>query len=256
MDALRTGQDPWGRQILVGIGWDLLPIVVAAAVAAISVHALVLALRNRPCEVLPLGDAVRLVRHSLGARAFHWLQATAVIVLAITGVLPALGWRFDWLAVHWWGGLALTVLVLAHIGAALASRERAAMGLRARELVTSAGGDTPSGGKRIGKYSVAQKLMHCAVTLLTAVAMTTGILMLVRLDTPWWRADPYRFGEALVGAVFVAHGAAAIALLGLVCIHVYFALRPEKRFLTRSMIVGWITRAEYEANHDPRSWSP
>ena len=36
--------------------------------------------------------------------------------------------------------------------------------------------------------------------------------------------------------------------------HVYFAIRPEKRWQTRSMIKGWITREEYLQHHDPSLW--
>jgi hypothetical protein len=36
--------------------------------------------------------------------------------------------------------------------------------------------------------------------------------------------------------------------------HVYFAVRPEKRWITKSMIVGWITRRQYLEHHDPDRW--
>jgi hypothetical protein len=41
----------------------------------------------------------------------------------------------------------------------------------------------------------------------------------------------------------------------LLMVHVYFALRPEKLWLTRSMIVGWITPEEYADQHDPERWT-
>ncbi|MBT4718824.1 MAG: cytochrome b/b6 domain-containing protein, partial [Rhodospirillaceae bacterium] len=34
-------------------------------------------------------------------------------------------------------------------------------------------------------------------------------------------------------------------MLAMIIIHIYFAIRPEKLWITRSMIWGWITRAEY-----------
>jgi hypothetical protein len=37
-------------------------------------------------------------------------------------------------------------------------------------------------------------------------------------------------------------------------LHVYFAFRPEKLWLTRSMVLGWITRGEYAEQHDPARW--
>ena len=44
-------------------------------------------------------------------------------------------------------------------------------------------------------------------------------------------------------------------LVGLVIAHVYFAVRPEKWWITKSMILGWITRRQYLEHHDPERWT-
>ncbi len=49
------------------------------------------------------------------------------------------------------------------------------------------------------------------------------------------------------------HDLAALTLITMVMMHVYFALRPEKWSFTRSMIRGWITRDEYSEHHDPET---
>jgi len=36
--------------------------------------------------------------------------------------------------------------------------------------------------------------------------------------------------------------------------HVYFALRPEKLWMSRSMIHGWISNTDYRIHHDPARW--
>jgi hypothetical protein len=36
--------------------------------------------------------------------------------------------------------------------------------------------------------------------------------------------------------------------------HVYFAVRPEKWWITKGMILGWITRRNYLQHHDPERW--
>ena len=36
--------------------------------------------------------------------------------------------------------------------------------------------------------------------------------------------------------------------------HVYFAVRPEKWWITRSMLLGWITRRQYLEHHEPERW--
>jgi len=36
--------------------------------------------------------------------------------------------------------------------------------------------------------------------------------------------------------------------------HIYFAVRPDKIWLTKSMIFGSVSRDEYLSNHDPERW--
>jgi cytochrome b subunit of formate dehydrogenase len=50
------------------------------------------------------------------------------------------------------------------------------------------------------------------------------------------------------------HGAASLMLVSTVMIHIYFAIRPEKRMYTRSMIKGWLTKKEFAEHHDARAW--
>ena len=82
--------------------------------------------------------------------------------------------------------------------------------------------------------------------------------MMVRVRTPLFTRNPYLFGDATWGVTYVAHGLAGVALVGLVIAHVYFAVRPEKWWITKSMILGWITRRQYLEHHDPaalgRQW--
>ncbi len=50
------------------------------------------------------------------------------------------------------------------------------------------------------------------------------------------------------------HDLATMLLVTMIMVHVYFALRPEKLWFTRSMIRGWITGEEYLRHHDPERW--
>jgi hypothetical protein len=36
--------------------------------------------------------------------------------------------------------------------------------------------------------------------------------------------------------------------------HVYSAVRPDKWWITKSMMLGWITRRQYLEHHDPQRW--
>lgn len=178
----------------------------------------------------------RVERHKGVDRLFHWLTAAAVLTLMATGLLPALGIaRFDWVVVHWSVGVVLVLLVLFHIIRAFFWQQLKCMFALSTDEIT---------GKKVRKYTVAQKLMHHAMTLMVLAAVITGCLMLMKMDTPLWKRDPYTLSQATWGVIYVIHGAAAVSAITLVFLHVYFAILPEKRMYLRAMIRGWMTREE------------
>jgi cytochrome b subunit of formate dehydrogenase len=164
---------------------------------------------------------------------FHWLTAFAVLTLMATGLLPHLGVHFDWVPLHWVTGLALVVLVVFHILRSLLWQRLAAM-----FSPVAASSAAP------GKYSIAQQLMHLAMTLMVLAAVVTGLFMLKRIRTPLFVRDPYYLGPDTWGAMYFIHGLAAVSAVTLVMIHVYFALIPENRPYLLAMIRGWMTREE------------
>jgi cytochrome b subunit of formate dehydrogenase len=190
----------------------------------------------------------RILRHKPIDRVYHWLMAISVLILMVTAFLPILGWKFEWLDLHWITGVVLTLAVLFHIIRAIGWQDFWAMFINSRDLR-----DLTAGGKP-GKYTPAQKLYHLGVSLLILAAIGTGLLMLLKIDTPWWRRDPYWFSDTGWGVIYAIHGFAAMALVTMVMIHIYFALRPDEWRLTRSMFRGWITSKEYLDHHDPKRW--
>jgi hypothetical protein len=64
------------------------------------------------------------------------------------------------------------------------------------------------------------------------------------------------FGDMTWGLMYVLHGLAGVALIALITIHVYFAVRPEKLVITKSMIFGDLDREHYLEHHDPARWAP
>ena len=48
--------------------------------------------------------------------------------------------------------------------------------------------------------------------------------------------------------------AGGVGFVGLIIAHIYFALRPEKLWITKAMVFGYITRREYLEHHDPDRW--
>jgi cytochrome b subunit of formate dehydrogenase len=109
-------------------------------------------------------------------------------------------------------------------------------------------------GPKPGKYPLGNRLYHLAIVAAGLAVICTGVFMMVRVRTPFFTRNPYLFTDSTWGVTYVTHGMAGVALVGLVIAHVYFAVRPEKRWITRSMIFGRITRREYLEHHDPDRW--
>ena len=203
--------------------------------------------------------ADRIVRHASADRLLHWVTAACVLTLLGTAFLPIVGIDFGWVTIHWITGLVLGVAVVLHIVRVLVRGTWGAMWIGRADLADAADvvGATlrrslPT--RRPGKYSVAQKLIHHAFAVVVLTTLVTGALMLLRIDTPWWQRNPYLLADATWGIVYVLHGLAALMLVTMVMMHVYFALRPEKLMFTRAMLLGWITRRELAEHHDPERW--
>ena len=188
----------------------------------------------------------RVQRHKLIDRAYHWLMAAAMLILLVTAFLPILGLKFEWVGIHWVTGLVLTVIVLFHIIRACFFQNFWAMMIDSTDLKAPLA--------KPGKYDLAQKLYHLAISVLVLAAIATGLLMWRKVDTPFWQRDPYWLSTESWGLVYAIHGVAGMALVTMIIIHVYFALRPDEWHLTRSMLKGWITTKEYQDHHDPRRW--
>jgi len=191
------------------------------------------------------------IRHSLISRVFHWLMAACILTLLATGLLPVLKIKFEWVEPHWIAGLILTFCVLVHVFKSLSPRKIKSMWVSIsdiREFIAD-------GGKvRGGKYSLEQKLMHHGITLFSLVSLITGWLMLLKIDTPFWERNPFIFGADTWGIIYVLHGLSTLMFVSSIMMHVYFSLRPEKSHYLRSMFKGWMTREEYNENHDPDRW--
>jgi cytochrome b subunit of formate dehydrogenase len=202
----------------------------------------------------------RVTRHRLADRVYHWLMAASVLILIGSAFLPILGWKFEWVSLHWMTGIALALLVLIHIVRALFWQDWRGMlpdgadihnAWRSIRHAISMG--EPARG-RSGKYKLLQKLYHLAVAALVLSIIASGMLMLLKIDTPLWRRSPYWFEPDTWGVIYSIHGFASMALLTLVMIHIYFALRPDEWWLTRSMFRGYISRQEYADHCDNSRW--
>ena len=204
-------------------------------------------------------DPEHVVRHQPLDRLYHWLMAICVFILMGTAFLPILGIKFEWLDIHWITGVALAALVLFHIVRALFFQDWRNMWIGITDL-REMWGDVCRllGGQARqqlpGKYDAAQKLYHLGVAVVVLSVVGTGLLMLLKIDTPLWRRNPYWFSADTWGMIYVIHGMAAMTIVAIVLVHIYFAVHPDQWYLTPSMFRGWISRADYDRHHDPTRW--
>jgi cytochrome b subunit of formate dehydrogenase len=260
MDFFQYAQNPWGQEVLVRISWSLFWLAVGAGALFVVGH---LVLRQRwigdeKAEKSAGGDA-KIVKHGLAARAFHGVMALSMLVLLATGFLPKIGIQFSWVDLHWIFGVVLIASIVFHILHATFVLSLKSIWISGRDLKdlgqelrhTLGGGEKPA---KAGKYAVANKLFHHAATVAGLAAIITGVLMMYRIDNPIFARNPYLYTDDTWGTIYVLHGLGGVALVMLTISHIYFAILPEKRWMTRSMIKGWITRDEYLSHHDPERW--
>lgn len=194
------------------------------------------------------------VRHKLIDRVFHWLMAGTMITLVLTGLCPIFGIELNWVQIHWIAGILLTVIIIFHIVRSVLRYNLLSIWVGPVEIYKFLISLRQGIVIRPGKYSIAQRLMHNAVTIFCLVAILTGLLLLLRIDTPLWERDPYILSQYAWGLVYVLHGLAALVFVTIILVHIYFAIRPETLFYLRSMVLGWITKDELLESHDPLLW--
>ncbi len=268
MDLLRWGRSPWGEWVLTHVSWSLFWASLFAGVLFFIAHAgymLFSAHRKRPSAETDALEALyknlpeKIERHGLAARLFHWVMAAAMFVLLFTAFLPIAGVKFAWVYWHWMAGLVLTASILFHIVHATFFLDFWSIWIGPRdipelkaELMREFGHDVP--GPKDGKYPLGNRLYHTAIVLAGLGASITGILMIPRIRTGLVTRNPYYLADATWGITYVTHGLAGVGLVGLVIAHVYFAIRPEKWWITKAMILGYITRRQYLEHHEPSRW--
>jgi formate dehydrogenase subunit gamma len=268
MDLLRTALSPWGESIFTHISWSLFWASLVGGLLFLLAHGgymLFSRHEKRPEEEVDRMEAERrglpakIERHSFVARTFHWVMAVSMLVLLFTAFLPIVGVRFAWVEWHWIAGLLLTASILFHIFHATFALDFWSIWVGPKdipemkaEFLREIGKEPP--GPKPGKYPLGNRLYHLVVMIAGLVVVGTGIVMMYRVRTPIFARDPYLFSDQTWGITYVLHGLAGVGFVGLVIAHIYFALRPEKLWITKSMIFGSISRREYLTHHDPDRW--
>jgi cytochrome b subunit of formate dehydrogenase len=268
MDPITWATSPWGNSVPIHIAWYLVWAAVIAGLLFMIVHALYVGIFAPPKKfakddspAVLAGIPERIPRHSLVARAFHWVMAISMLVLLFTAFLPKVGIQFNWVVYHWIAGLVLTASILFHIVHASFFLDfwsiwpdRIDLRDARRRFLRSLGKSQPPPA-RFAKYPLENKFYHGVIMLSGLAVIVTGVFMMKRVQTGIFVRNPYLFGDMTWGMTYILHGLAGVGLIALVMVHVYFGIRPEKRAITKSMIFGWMSRDFYLEEHDPKRWS-
>ena len=267
MGILEWATSPWGQRVPIHIAWFLIWVSLIAGLLFLVVHAIYVryfakqkqyAATTSPELLSRLPEKIS--RHSLAARLFHWIMALAMLALLFTAFLPKVGVQFNWVTYHWIAGLVLTGSIIFHIIHASFFLDFWSIWPDKIDLQDSwkrtlrfFGRPAPL-PRKSGKYPFDNKLYHGVIVLCGLAVMVTGIFMMFRVRTGILPRNPYLFGDMSWGLMYVMHGLAGGALIALVVVHIYFAVRPEKLPITYSMVFGSMKRDFYLEEHDPERW--
>jgi cytochrome b subunit of formate dehydrogenase len=258
---------PWGKTVPIHVAWFLIWVAALAGLLFVMAHAIYVRYFAKAEEFagsaspsLAEGLPKLIPRHSLAARLFHWIMAASMFTLLFTAFLPKAGLQFDWVTYHWMAGSVLVVSIVFHIiHASFWLNFRAIWPDKADmrdawRRVRRFMGRSATPPRRFAKYPLENKLYHGAIVAAGLTVICTGVFMMFRVHTIFFPRNPYLFGDMTWGMMYVLHGLAGVGLIALVMVHVYFAVRPEKLDITRTMIFGSMRREFYLKHYDPRRW--
>jgi formate dehydrogenase subunit gamma len=201
-----------------------------------------------PGDSVHPGDPVTVDRYSGGARINHWITATCLVLLALSGLTLFSPWLFfltglfgggQWTrAIHPWLGVVLFFsfagLFLRFWRANLWKSEDGTWLARLRDVLSGHEERLPE----VGKYNAGQKAVFWLMSILIIVLISSGLVM--------W--DQYFYGYTNIEqkrlAVLV-HSMAAITIICVWIVHVYAAIwvRGTIRAMTRGSVTGgWAWR--------------
>ena len=269
MDLLNWARSPWGEDILIHISWSLFWAALVGGLLFLLAHGGYMLFsqhrRRNQSEVDQLEAQrsdlpSRITRHSFVARMFHWVMAFSMLALLFTAFLPIVGVKFAWVQWHWMAGTLLTASILFHVIHATFFLDFWSIWVGPSDIpelqieIAREMGREDMEGPRPGKYPLGNRLYHLAVMTAGLLVIATGVMMMWRVRNAITPRNPYILTDTTWGLTYVTHGLMGVGFVGLVIAHIYFALRPEKLWITKAMIFGYITKREYLEYHDPKRW--
>jgi len=201
-----------------------------------------------PGDSVHPGDPVTVDRYTTGARANHWVTATCLVLLALSGLAlfsPSLyfitamfGGGQTTRAIHPWIGVVLFFsfagLFIRFWRANLWKAEDGTWLARLRDVLSAHEERLPE----VGKYNAGQKAVFWLMSILIIVLISSGLVM--------W--DQYFYGYTTIEQKRLAvliHSMAAIVIICVWIVHVYAAIwvRGTISAMTRGHVTGgWAWR--------------
>jgi formate dehydrogenase subunit gamma len=201
-----------------------------------------------PGDQVHPGDPVTVDRYTGGARVNHWITATCLVLLALSGLAlfhPALFFLTDLFGggqitrmIHPWIGVVLFFgffgLFIRFWRANLWRREDGTWLARLRDVLTGHEENLPE----VGKYNAGQKAVFWLMSVLIIVLICSGLAIWDQYFAAYTTIDQKRI------AVLV-HSAAAVVIICVWIVHVYAAIwvRGTIGAMTRGQVTGgWAWR--------------
>lgn len=201
-----------------------------------------------PGDQVHPGDPVTVDRYTKGARVNHWITATSLVLLALSGLalfhpslffLTGLFGGGQWTrAIHPWIGVLLFFsfagLFIRFWRANLWRSEDGTWLARLRDVLAGNDEKLPE----VGKYNAGQKAVFWGMSLLIIVLITSGFVIWDQYFSQYTTIDQKRVAVLL-------HAAAAVVIICVWIVHVYAAIwvRGTIGAMTRGRVTGgWAWR--------------
>jgi formate dehydrogenase subunit gamma len=201
-----------------------------------------------PGDSVHPGDPVTVDRYTGGARINHWITATCLVLLALSGLALFSPWLFfltdlfgggQWTrAIHPWIGVVLFFsfagMFIRFWRANLWKAEDGTWLARLRDVIGGHEERLPE----VGKYNAGQKAVFWLMSILILVLISSGLVM--------W--DQYFYGYTNIEQKRIAvlvHSMAAVTIICVWIVHVYAAIwvRGTISAMTRGQVTGgWAWR--------------
>ncbi|WP_159995882.1 formate dehydrogenase subunit gamma [Roseomonas sp. 18066] len=202
----------------------------------------------QPGDAVEPGHPVTVSRYGPWARVNHWITASSLILLAISGLAlftPALfflttlfGGGQNTRALHPWIGVLLFVSFFVFFAQLWRANLPAKVDVVWLSKIKDVVGGHEENLPELGKYNAGQKFIFWGMAALILLLIATGVMI-------WEQYFSAYFGIPLRRWAVLVHSIAAVLIICIFILHVYAAIwtRGTLRAMTRGTVTGgWAWR--------------